>query len=127
MRRRSDEKLGDGGTLDNLHGSAAERTVPERARRIRGRQCRRRGHVPRATKQLEAERQEGGALSVSEKSEVADAHKAARQQVQEESSQELIDGQSHQLLLVAVRESRQRKVTWPLARATNLLLAMATR
>jgi len=34
--------------------------------------------------------------SVSEKSEVADAHKAARQQVQEEASQELIDGQSHQ-------------------------------
>ena len=40
--------------------------------------------------------------SVSEKSEVADAHKAARQQVQEEASQELIDGQSHQPLLVAV-------------------------
>ena len=40
--------------------------------------------------------------SVSEKSEVADAHKAARQQVQEEASQELIDGQSHQPLFVAV-------------------------
>ena len=39
---------------------------------------------------------------VSKKSEVADAHKAARQQVQEEASQELIDGQSHQPLLVAV-------------------------
>src|SRR5260370_29694324 len=102
MRRRSNEKLGGGEALDNLHGSAAERTVPERARLVRGRQCRRRGHVPRATKQLEAERQEGGALPVSEKSEVADAHKAARQQVQEEASQELIDGQSHQPLLVAV-------------------------
>jgi selenophosphate synthase len=40
--------------------------------------------------------------SVSEKSEVADAHKAARQQVQEEAAQELIDGQSQQPLLVAV-------------------------
>jgi len=39
---------------------------------------------------------------VGKKSEVADAHKAARQQVQEEASQELIDGQSHQPLLVAV-------------------------
>jgi len=43
-----------------------------------------------------------GSPSVSEKSEVADAHKAARQQVQEEAAQELIDGQSHQPLLVGV-------------------------
>jgi hypothetical protein len=28
MRRRSDEELGDGEAVDNLHGSAAERTVP---------------------------------------------------------------------------------------------------
>ena len=40
--------------------------------------------------------------SVSEKSEVADAHEAARQQVQEEAAQELIDGQSQEPLLVAV-------------------------
>ena len=40
--------------------------------------------------------------SVSEKSEVADTHKAMRQQVQEKASQELIDGQSHQALFVVV-------------------------
>src|SRR5215469_1099928 len=40
--------------------------------------------------------------SVSEKSEVADTHKAMRQQVQEKASQELIDEQSHQALFVVV-------------------------
>ena len=39
---------------------------------------------------------------VSKKSEVADAHKAARQQVQEEAAQELFDRQRHEPLLVAV-------------------------
>jgi len=39
---------------------------------------------------------------VSEEAEVADAHKTARQQVQQEASQELIDSQSHDPLLVAV-------------------------
>lgn len=39
---------------------------------------------------------------VSEKSEVADAHKAAREQMQKEATQELVYGQSHQPLLVAV-------------------------
>ena len=52
--------------------------------------------------QSETKRKEFCSPLVSEKSEVADAHKAARQQVQEEASQELIDGQSHQPLLVAV-------------------------
>ena len=39
---------------------------------------------------------------VSEEAEVADAHKAARQQVQEQTSQELFDRQGHEPLLVAV-------------------------
>jgi hypothetical protein len=30
MRRRSEEKLGGGEALDNLHGSAAKRTLPQR-------------------------------------------------------------------------------------------------
>jgi hypothetical protein len=41
-------------------------------------------------------------LPIGEEAEVADAHEAARQQVQEEAAQKLIDGQSHQPLLVAV-------------------------
>ena len=52
--------------------------------------------------QLEAERQEDGALPVGEKSEVADAHEAAWQQMEQESTQELLDIQSHEPLLVAM-------------------------
>jgi len=40
--------------------------------------------------------------AVSEKSEVADAHEAAWQQVEKEAAQELFDRQSHDPLLVAV-------------------------
>ena len=39
---------------------------------------------------------------VSEEAEVADAHEAAREQVEEEAAQELIDGQGHEPLLVGV-------------------------
>src|ERR1019366_10259536 len=52
--------------------------------------------------QLEAERQEDGALPVGEKSEVADAHEAAWQQMEQESAQELLDIQSHEPPLVAM-------------------------
>jgi selenophosphate synthase len=42
-------------------------------------------------------------LPVGEEPEVADAHEAARQQVQEETAQELVDRQSQEPLLVGVR------------------------
>jgi len=41
-------------------------------------------------------------LPVGEKAEVADAHEAAWQQVEQEAAQELFDSQSHDPLLVAV-------------------------
>jgi hypothetical protein len=44
--------------------------------------------------QLEAERQERGALPVGEESEVADTHEAAWQQMEKESAQKLLDIQS---------------------------------
>ena len=37
MRRRSEEELGGGEALDNLHGSAAKRTLPQRVNGQRGR------------------------------------------------------------------------------------------
>lgn len=43
-----------------------------------------------------------GAAAIGEEAEVADTHEAAGKQVQEEAAQQLIDGQSHQPLLVAV-------------------------
>ena len=91
MRWRSEEELGGGETLENLHGSAAKRTLPQRVNGQRGRGgfcCWLIGWL----EQLETEWKRLRSASVSEKSEVADAHKAARQQVQEEASQELIDG-----------------------------------
>ena len=52
--------------------------------------------------QPQTKRKEFCSPPVSEEAEVADAHEAARQQVQEEAAQELIDRQSHEPLLVAV-------------------------
>src|ERR1022692_689525 len=81
LRWRAEQELRGRESFDDVHGSAASRTVPERARLVHGRRCRRNGHVFRA-KQLEAERQEGGAWPVGEEAEVADAHKASWEQVQ---------------------------------------------
>ena len=53
--------------------------------------------------QLEAERQQRGTSPVGEESEVADAHEAAWQQVEQEAAQELVDRQSQEPLLVGVR------------------------
>jgi hypothetical protein len=53
-------------------------------------------------KQLSAEGQQGGATAVGEETEVADADKAAGQQVEKEAAQELIGGQRHESLSVAV-------------------------
>ena len=79
LRWRAQQELCGTEAFDDVHGSTAGRTVPERARLDHGRQCRRRGRVSRASKQLEAERQKGGALPVGEEAEVADAHEAARE------------------------------------------------
>jgi hypothetical protein len=43
---------------------------------------------------------------VSEKAEVADAHETARQQVEQEATQELFDRQSHEPLLVLENQFR---------------------
>ena len=51
---------------------------------------------------MEAERQQRSAVPVGEEAEVTDAHEARRQQVEQEAAQELIDGQSHEPLLVAM-------------------------
>jgi hypothetical protein len=72
--------LGGGEAFDNLHGSAAKRTSPQRGKGQRGQ-----GGVCYWLigwlEQLETEWKKLPSPSVSEKSEVADAHKAARQQV----------------------------------------------
>jgi hypothetical protein len=83
--------LGGGETLDNMHGSAAKRTWPQRVNGQRGRGgvcCWLIGWL----EQPETEWKKLRSPSVSEEAEVADAHEAARQQMQEEAAQELIDG-----------------------------------
>ena len=50
--------------------------------------------VGRTREQMEAEWQQRSALPVGEESEVADAHEAAWQQVEQEAAQELVDRQS---------------------------------
>jgi hypothetical protein len=101
MRRRSEEKLRGGEALDNLHGSAAKWTLPQRVNGQRGRGgvcCWLIGWL----EQPETEWKKLRSPSVSEKSKVADAHKAVWQQVEKEAAQELFDRQSHDPLLVAV-------------------------
>ncbi len=100
-RRGSEEKLRGGEALDNLHGPAAKRTSPQR---VNG-QCGRRGACCWRIGWLEQPETEWKKLrspAVSKKSEVADAHEAARQQVQQEAAQELFNRESHEPLLVAV-------------------------
>jgi len=80
MRRRSEEKLRGGEALDNLHGSAAKRTLPQRVNgqhRRGGARCWRMGLLEQPRTQWK----EFCSPPVSEEAEVADAHKAARQQV----------------------------------------------
>jgi len=101
MRRGSEKKLRGGEALDNLHGSAAKRTLPQRVngqRRRRGAGCWRMGLL----EQARTEWKEFCSPPVSEESEVADAHEAAWQQVEKEAAKELFDRQGDEPLLVAV-------------------------
>ncbi len=101
MRRRSEEELRGGEAFDNMHGSAAKRTLPKRMNGQRprgGARCWRMGLL----EQPETEWKKFCSPPVGEEAEVADAHKASRQQVQEEAAQKLIDSQSHRPPLVAV-------------------------
>jgi len=93
--------LHGGEALDNLHGFAVKRTLPQRVHgqhRRGGARCWRMGLL----EQPRTECKEFCSPPVSKKSEVADAHKTARQQVEEEAAQELCDRQSHEPLPVAV-------------------------
>src|SRR5580658_9002628 len=85
-----------------MHGSGADRAVPECMSLICGRRCRRSCVLLWSAEQLHAQRQQRGAVTVGEEAEVAYAHEARRQQMKQEASQELIYVQSHEALLVAM-------------------------
>ena len=102
MRRRSEEELRGREPLDDLHDSATEGTVPERTRgegSLAGGACWR---FIRGLEETETEWKKFCSPPVCEKAEVADAHEAARQQVKQEATQELIDRQSHDPLLIVM-------------------------
>lgn len=88
--------------LDNMHGSAAERTLPPGTNGQRGVRGRSNCWLIGRLEQSKTEWKKLRSPSVSEKSEVTDAHKTARQQVQQEAAQELFDGQGHEPFLVAM-------------------------
>ena len=102
IRRRSEEELRGGEAHDNMHRSAAERTLPQRVNGQRGGRGGACCWLIELLEQSGTKRKEFCSLPIGEEAEVADEHKAARQQVQEEAAQELIDGQSQEPLLVAV-------------------------
>jgi hypothetical protein len=51
---------------------------------------------------LQAERERRAAAAMSHQAEITDADESRRQHMQQESSQELVDGQRHQTLFVVV-------------------------
>jgi hypothetical protein len=117
--------LGRRDPLDHMHRSTAKGTLRKRLWSIDWRWL---GEWLFFTlMKSEAEREQPGSVPVSEEAEVADTNEAAWQQVQQETAQELIDGQVHDALLVGVGGVRQRKLTMPSEKATSLLLAMRTR
>jgi len=90
----AEQEFGWGEPFDEAHASSAERAVPERLGA--GMFCGLRWiwlrEQPGGVQQAEAEWQEQSPSPVGEEAEVADAHEAAWEQVEEEAAQELIDG-----------------------------------
>jgi len=98
---RTELELGGGESFDDGHRSAAVGAAPERVRCGSGRGFRfvfRRSGVESG----EAPWQQGGAPSVGEEAEVADADEALGEQVKKEATEKLIARDSHHFLLIVV-------------------------
>ena len=111
-------ELRRGKSFDDDHGSAAIGAAPQWVRCRSGRGLR---FVFwwNGMESGEAPWQQGGAPSVGEEAEVANADKTLGEQVKQEATEKLIARHSHQFLPIVVGRVRQRKVTWPSARATR--------
>ena len=84
-------ELGRSQSFEDRHGAATFRTAPKRARFLGCRCLLFYLRLWDRAEKLKAKRQEGGAAAVGEEAEVADADEAFGEQVQQESSQELIE------------------------------------
>src|SRR5258706_16195041 len=103
-RWRTRQQLSCGEPFDDRHGASADGTVPVggRAGVICSRRCRWSRDVGSTRERLEAEWQQPSASSIGEEAVVTNAHEAARQQMEQEAAQELVDRQSQQALLVGM-------------------------
>src|SRR5258708_3017354 len=103
-RWRTWQQLSCGEPFDDVHGASADGTVTVggRAGVICSRRCRSSRDVGSTRERLEAEWQQRSASSIGEEAVVTNAHEAARQQMEQEAAQELVDRQSQQALLVGM-------------------------
>lgn len=93
-RWRTELDLNRGKSLDHDHRTAAQRTGPKRCRlgwriRVSGWGVRSRGRA--GGEYLFTQRNQGATAAAGQKTEVPDTDKAARQHMQQEATQELID------------------------------------
>lgn len=105
LRRRAELDLGGSEPLDQNHGSATQRANPEwgglagcfgvRRHRMRYAGC-------AGGQQLFTKRNKRTTAAAGQETEVADADEATRQHMQQKATQELIDRQSQESLLVFV-------------------------
>ena len=99
---RTEPKLGCGNPFDDAHGWAADRATPQGLRLTSGRRHYRGLIFCEVAQEFKADGQQTGASSVGEEAEVTDAYEATWQHMQKEAAQELVDGQRHRLLPVAM-------------------------
>ena len=102
LRRSAEQKLCGGYPFDDAHSSATLGAAPQRPLLTRGSRCACSCVLCGDVQQLTGEGQQTGTASIGEEAEVADADEAAGEQMQEKAAQELVDGQRHQLFLVAM-------------------------
>src|SRR5260370_26789486 len=103
-RWRTRQQLSCGEPFDDMHGASADGTVPVggRAGVICSRRCRSSRDVGSTRERLEAEWQQRSASSIGEEAVGTNAHEAARQQMEQEAAEELVDRQRQQALLVGM-------------------------
>jgi hypothetical protein len=97
------KNIGSGQAHNQDHPPATSGTGPERGDRLGGAPVRGRGGLRGRSEQVETKRQKSGSPPMGKKAKVSDAHKTLWQQVKQKTTQELICGECHRSLSVAVR------------------------
>ena len=119
--------MGCGNPFDDAHGWAADRATPQGLRLTSGRRHYRGLIFCEVAQEFKADGQQTGASSVGEEAEVTDAYDATWQHMQKEAAQELVDGQRHRLLPVAMCGIAPSEGDVAMVEVTSLWLEIATR